>query len=294
MRLRDEQVGSFRDMWSIDDALLSGSNLKTPPGIKAAVNELAKVLELGELMDLKNTVDGTNEKSQMLATATFLLEPLVKKQVVFSRAEYSQVEGVKTDFLGIGNQYTWHGSPDCRCDTVDVVNLIPIPEDSDVESSGSKTPIEMKRTINVTHVHQVVGNVVTYSFVHHHCHPHQNPLVPALGISGGHGTFIVAMYDCVRDVLCYTKPCVWFNSLTAKLQPEGILMIWLTLYHSLFLRWLDGSEATSRLHFWFEADGLLKQYQSLNHMNVSYWPALTFDHGVVCRKRRRLSNSNSS
>ena len=79
---------------------------------------------------------------------------------------------------------------------------------SDAESSGGKTPLELKpSTLSMRHLHQVVGNGITYSFVHHNRHPHQNPFVSALGLSGRHGSLLIVLYDCVKDVLCYTQ---WF------------------------------------------------------------------------------------
>ena len=56
------------------------------------------------------------------------------------------------------------------------------------------------------HLNQVIGNAVTYSFVHNNKHGDQNLLVPVLGLSGGEGTMTVVMYDCVADTLAYMLP----------------------------------------------------------------------------------------
>ena len=113
-------------------------------------------------------------------------------------------------YLGIGTDLTWHGAPDCRAD-VDILNvdqLAPDDDDaSDTENTGGKTPIEGKHgCLSPRHLHQVIGNVVTYAFVHRKRHPDQNPLVPAVGISGSYGEMLLAFYDPVLDVLIHTRP----------------------------------------------------------------------------------------
>ena len=60
--------------------------------------------------------------------------------------------------------------PNCSWDVVDIVNIdVPV-EDGDVsetESLGSNTPIEVKPSaLGACQLHLVLGNVVTYSFVH--------------------------------------------------------------------------------------------------------------------------------
>ena len=119
----------------------------------------------------------------------------------------------------MGNEQTWHGVPDCHCDIVDVINLDSVPpgddgELSEAESSGSKTPIEVKPVcLTLHHLHQIGGNIVTYSFIHNKRHADQNALVPVLGPSGEQGPLITAMYNCVRDVLCYVLPQKWLTVL---------------------------------------------------------------------------------
>ena len=74
---------------------------------------------------------------------------------------------------------------------------------------------------------------------------------------------MVAMYDCKEDVLCYIQPHKWFNSYTMKFSEEGLVMVWLCLYHSLFLKRLDSGGIRSGLHERFHRDGLLGHYQAL-------------------------------
>lgn len=161
-------------------------------------------------MDLAKELEANaaDELRQMLAVVKYSLSPLTGGGVVLSKREYSDEilkASLRCEFLGIGTQYTWHGAPDCdcRCDVVDIVNLDLHIEDGELsvtELSGAKTLIEMKpSTLGPRYLHQFLGNVVTYSFVHHH--PHQNALVPVVGISGGQGTFVIGFYDPVRPRL---------------------------------------------------------------------------------------------
>ena len=82
---------------------------------------------------------------------------------------------------------------------MDIVHKDSIPlgddgEVSDAKSSGNKTPVEIKSgSLTCRHLHQIVGNAVTYSFIHNKRHPDQNALVPVLGLSGVHGMLIIAM-----------------------------------------------------------------------------------------------------
>ena len=115
-----------------------------------------------------------------------------------------------------------------------------------VDSSGAKTLIEMKRPpLNSAHLNQVIGNSVTYSFVHKNRHPTQNTLVPVVGISGSTGKLLMAAYDCARDVLIYTQPHPWFNTRTAAFVEDGLLLLWLCLHHRIFLKELSGSKPCS-------------------------------------------------
>ena len=71
------------------------------------------------------------------------------------------------------------------------------------------------------------------SFIHANRHPAQNALIPALGISGGSGEFIAALYDCRRDVLLHLKPVVWFHE--GRFMESAIFLLWLFLHHKIFL-----------------------------------------------------------
>ena len=176
-----------------------------------------------------------------------------------------------------------------RCQ-VDVINLDSVPpgddgELSEAESSGSKTPIEVKPvSLTLRHLHQIVGNIVTYSFIHNKRHADQNALVPVLGFSGEQGLLLTAMYDCVRDVLCYVIPQKWFNSFAVRFSREGVLMVWLCLHHTLFLKRLRNSEVKSGLH------DLFTRHRLLSRTDVNYWLPLTFDTNATQKRRREDSD----
>ena len=167
MRLQNEEVGAFRELWSVSKGVFVGTEGTLP--MKTAVHQLAKTLQSGKIVELKRELDanGSSERKHMLTIVKYLLRPLLgdgADSVVLNRAEYSTVapQDVQTKFLGIGNVNTWHGAPDCRCDIVDVVNLDSAPDDdnelSETESSGSKTSVEVKAvSLTVRHLHQMVG-----------------------------------------------------------------------------------------------------------------------------------------
>ena len=141
-------------------------------------------------------------------------------------------------------------------------------------------------SLTVRHLHQMVGNVVTNSFAHQTRHPTQNTLVPILGLSGVQSLMMIVMYDCKKDVLCYIQPYKWFNSYAVKFNEEGLVMIWLCLYHSLFLKSLSTEEVQTGLHDRFNRDQLLEHYRSLSDINVDFWPPMAFE-SFARRKRRR-------
>ena len=303
MRLRNEEIRSFSEMWDIDTATLMGD--AGSAARKRAVNHLAHVFGTGvqKLRELSEELEsnGRVEHKHMVTIAEYLLKPLMgggETSVVLNKVEYSSVPGVKTDFLGMGNEHTWHGAPDCRADIVDVINLDTVPQEeevSDAESQGRKTPVEVKPvTLMVRHLHQIVGNAVVYSFTHHNRHPDQNSLVPVLGISGLRGLMMVTLYDCVEDVLVYVHPHKWFNTYEVLFAPEGLLMVWLALYHSLFLKRLRGVYVKSGLHERFSRDNLLAHYKHLSRIDVNYWPGIQFDTFATRKRNREESGSSDT
>ena len=297
MRLHNEEEGSFLDLWCISESVLMST--EGTPAVKAAVRRLANTLaptsQTVAKLQHQLQANGSNERRQMLTIVEFLLRPLVgvgEDAVVLNKMEYSTVApaGTKLDFLGISTENTWHGMPDCRCD-IDVVNItMPSNEseesDEDVGSPGRKIPLEVKASsLTVKHLHQMVGNVVTYSFAHNRRHPHHNPFVPVLGLSGGQNLLMVALYDAVEDVLCYVQPHNWFNSFAACFNELGIFIVWLCLHHSLFLKRVGSRDVQSSLHDRFRQDEVLQHYQSLSRIDMSFWPTLCFEPSAAKKRK---------
>ena len=151
--------------------------------VKRAVSRLSRLIAEGDGAALSEELADKDERGQMLAIVTHVLSPLTGMKASVSKREYAagtvDEEVIPREHLGIGTTDTWHGSPDCRCD-IDIINVVTVEEV--VDSSGAKMLIEMKRSpLNSAHLNQVIGNSVTYSFVHKNRHPTQNTLVPVVG-----------------------------------------------------------------------------------------------------------------
>lgn len=191
----------------------------------------------------------------------YILRPLTGS-VVAQYSEELAKKKIPLEYLGIGRELTWHGSPNCRSD-VDNLNVDRVVEDdeaSDTESTGVKTQIEKKHSgLGPRQLNQMIGNAVTYGFVHKNRHLNRNPLIPVVGISGGYGVLMLVLYEPILDVLIYTHPQMWLNRNDGKLVAERILLLWLRLHHLLFLRHLSGDEAKSNLHERFGRDNKLRQ-----------------------------------
>lgn len=155
---------------------------------------------------------------------------------------------------------------------------------SDTELSGAKTLVEAKLgQLGGRYLNQIMGNTVTYGFIHQNHHPQHNPLVPIVSVSSGNGSLIIVMmYDHTLDVLIYTHPQIQLNRNSGKLMAEGIVLLWLVLHHSLFLKRLKGDEAKSGLHDRFQHDDAMQHFMFLSKMDVSHWPAAEFPNARFC------------
>ena len=92
MRLHNEEVGSFLDMWNITPDILMES--AGSPAVNAAVHRLATVLASRTRHELKQVIDanGYDEKKHMLTLVKYLLKPLLvegEDLVVLNMVEYS-------------------------------------------------------------------------------------------------------------------------------------------------------------------------------------------------------------
>ena len=120
---------------------------------------------------------------------------------------------------------TWHGAPDGRC-AIDLVNIDAMEEEED--SSGSKTPVEMKMSaFGRPNVNQVLGNAVIFSFVQQKRHPTKKNLVPVMGISGNQGSLLFAAYDASSDILLHSVPTPWLDFRSNQFNLTDLFLLWL-------------------------------------------------------------------
>ena len=133
-------------------------------------------------------------------------------------------------------------------------------------------------------IDQVIGHAVVASFVHHKRHPQQNPLIPSVGISS-EGGVIAALYDCQSDVLLSRPPEVtWLNRQDRTLDRCGVVLLWLLLHHSLFLKRLSGVNLKrAELLRNFANGGALEHYLNLASHHVASWPGKRSTLTVQCK-----------
>ena len=250
------------------DTLEKGAQCASQPDLQKALSRLAEVVNKGAESLVKQLEGQRSERKQLMTIVEQVLTPLSGKPVVVNKKEFKEKYlklPCRREFLGIGTIHTWYVAPDARCDVdVDIVDVDllarrnTIDENLSDSSTGAKTGFEMKSgNLGVRARNQVIGNVVTYSFVHNNRHPSQNPLVPVLGLSGSRGTVMIALYDAVKDVLLYSNPCTWLRHDKVKFSHQGLLLIWLALHHHFLLNRVTG-DIKSRLHERFEMDGVLE------------------------------------
>lgn len=139
------------------------------------------------------------------------------------------------------------------------------------------------------HLNQIIGNAV---IIHKNRHPHQNSLVPVVGLSGARATLMVVSYDPIPDTLLYTFPYNWLYQRSATFLNSGLLLLWLCLYHNLFLKQLHDLVVCCGLQERFEHDGVLDRYRELTRINVSYWPPATFNATVLCKRKRKRKGTD--
>ena len=144
--VRSEASSPVWDILGLDVKALTEAS--EDPDVRAAVGRfasLAKDNTTGKRLarELRRLSD---ERSQMLAIIREVLLPLTGQEIMkVNIREYPESvvigEPVHRIHLGIGSPLTWYGAPDGRC-AIDLVNVDAVEEEED--SSGSKTPVEMK------------------------------------------------------------------------------------------------------------------------------------------------------
>ena len=179
----------------------------------------------------------------------------------------------------MGSHQTWHGIPDGRTDWVSLQIVSRDTEartDSDSElSAGGKTMLEAKNEFTVGDIDQITAQAVVSSFTHHFRHREQNPLIPAIGIAAIEGSLVIVMYDCEQDVLLTSDHVQWLDMDERQLSREGVVLLWLTIHHRLFLKNLAEFEnqlQAAGLHRIFREAGALHEYQTLDYYYTKDWP----------------------
>jgi hypothetical protein len=107
-----------------------------------------------------------------------------------------------------------------------------------------------------------------------------------LGLSGGQGKLIVVFYDPVANVLIYMLPESWIDMRTWRFSLGGLLLIWLVLHHTLFLKPLTGEEPPSGLLDRLSRDGVLNRYRELKRLNRESWHPVEFHYSAPSRRKR--------
>lgn len=305
LQYEDEYAGEIPllKLFSITPETLDGSN----SDVNNAVDQLVRVLSLQCQDELARHLEGASEKKQMVAIVHLLLQRLCSNVVVNKQAYSAQFlaaehAAISRGWLGMGTRLTWRGAPDCRC-TVDIVSTDKVIDDessmesdsgdSSCSSAGTQVTVEGKKAnIGLYEMNQVVGHAVTYGFIHANRHPSQNPFIPAIGLSGSRCTLMAAFYCPVTDVLIHLLPdeVQWFDIKKRCFVKEGVFVLWLLIYHALFLNRLSGHEVTSNLQKKFDQD-TLAHFHALRDLNKEGWGAPLFPRKLV---KRRISSSSSS
>ena len=284
--VRSEASSPVWDILGLDVKALTEAS--EDPDVRAAVGRfasLAKDNTTGKRLarELRRLSD---ERSQMLAIIREVQE-IMKVNIREYQESVVIGEPVHRIHLGIGSPLTWYGAPDGRC-AIDLVNV-----DAEEDSSGSKTPVEMKMSaFGRPNINQVLGNAVIFSFVQQKRHPTTNPLVPVMGISGNQGSLPFAAYDASSDILLHSVPTPWLDFRSNQFNLTGLFLLWLGLHHRLFLRRTTGEDPHSGLHERLTRDGALEHFQQLSSMNVKYWSPPEFNYSAPRLKRRRTEEKD--
>ena len=131
-------------------------------------------------------------------------------------------------------------------------------------------------------IDQILAHAVVASFIHHNRHPAQNPLVPALGLSGvpegttwvGGGEVVALLYNCSTDLALRVEPLPWLDCMSQCLNSRGIFVMSIMLHHRLFLQDAPRLHALPRSNITaiLQSGGALAAYKSLATYNVVKWP----------------------
>ena len=242
-----------------------------------AVRKLTRFLENHALQQsLFTALDAaSDEKDVFLALAEKLLEPLAGECVLSQ--EYRQLceqrcAKLQTANLGMGTPLTWHGMPDARCLTVDLLSAT---YDYWDEREKSSTAIDGKyNVLSLGGLSQVTGHTVVTSFVHCNTFSKEHHLLPALLINSW--DIAAAIYDAEFDVLLHILSLRWRQG--RRLRKAYVCLLWLILHHRLFIRPLsDGwKRKRSGLCDIFTNACAIDEYRQLRSTTVKMWTTFSF------------------
>ena len=255
------------------------------PEVCSAVDRLLAVLNETAVVKLSEELraHADSESRQFISVLDTIVVPLCQEVLVTQSGGYNQVlpckqkdegvsEKIKLSPIGIGSLRTWHGFPDAMCRGTPVMNMTHR-DDEESSSAGDVTSLDAKRNSSAMKMDQVIGHAVVMSFTMHNRHPAKNPLYPALLLSGCGGTLGISLYDCKRDVLLHTGEFIsWIDVDDECFKEVGVVVLWATLHHRLFLKSISrefaGSVSTTSGLFQKFGDSL-RYYHQLDKLNIA-------------------------
>lgn len=261
-------------------------------GISAAVKRLVDVMTNQTRLSSLATglLTRRSEKELFAFAATHVLAPLTGSCTLSQdlgvltrmKAEDKTVNfDLPCKSMGMGWFNTWHGTPDGLCDIVplSVAHMATSDGSESEESSGGKSPLEAKREFLARDLHQIIGQAVVMSFIHHNRHPKQPSIVPSVGIAGSE--LMAAMYDCKRDLLLLLQPPIcWFSPHDKKCIPAATVALWALLHHQLLLKESVlrqfPEEFCCSLKHQFQQNDTLQLFEQLDRYDIANWPFVNY------------------
>lgn len=212
-------------------------------------------------------------RRRLFLIAHFVLEPLAGECVL--EMSYRNFEGglprgkrrLPSEHLGMGTRATWHGSPDARCYTVNLVSS----SDYDCLSTWERSSMTVDgkyKSLGIQGLNQVTAHAVVSSFIHKNKFEGYNHLVPAILINTV--DLALAFYDAETDVLIHVLPLPWRDRNGLKIG--RVCLLWMALHFMLFLKPIPTEwQMRSGLQAILEHSRALSDYEALESTAVHYW-----------------------
>ena len=189
-----------------------------------------------------------------------LMLPLFGKVTLEKNKTYSastQIEGLDSKHIGMGNAETWHGSPDFRIGSVCVLSGYGEDEDS-IFDFDPRDPL--------------TATCVVSSFINQNLN--QRSRTPAILINGE--TFIVCLFDCLKDVLLISDPIRYVTYIEnegtlnkGNLNRFGLMALSIVIHHeTTLLPPFDKIQYKSGIIGELDKCRHLQHFQDLHDMNI--------------------------